>query len=129
MKYIFLFLFLFSILFVTLAFAQDPIPAPADIFTNLGVNVGVVTAIIAFTTIFKSFLSVDSKILKYIAFFPMIIAGIYAFVLGGYTEITQKVTMAFLYAAAAGYIYSLAGNAVKSAVNSLAGKEVFTKVK
>lgn len=127
MKFI-VFLLMLLMLIVIPVVAQT-VEVPQELFANLGVNMTIVAILIAFTSVVKSFLKPESKILKYIAFFPMIVAGLYAFFLGGFADLPQKFIMTFLYAAAAGYIYSLGGNIVKSLVNGIAGKDVFTKVK
>ena len=121
-------MFMLLLLIIVPAVSQT-VEVPEELFANLGVNMTIVAILIAFTSVVKSFLKPESKILKYIAFFPMLVAGLYAFFLGGFADLPQKFVMTFLYAAAAGYLYSLGGNIVKSVINSVVGKSVFTKVK
>jgi len=105
-----LFLFLFAFFgFTVIVIAQTT--DPATIFQDLGVNVAVVGALIAFTQVIKQFLPESIK--SYIALLPMVLSLAYAFVLGGYVGIDQKITMAFLYAAAAGYLFSVSGGIIK----------------
>jgi len=103
-------LLVFMLFVVTISLMAQESGSPESIFTNLGVNMGVVGALIAFTQVVKK--SIPEQVRKYIVFFPMILALLYAFILGGYETIETKVTMSFLYAAAAGYLFSLAGGVI-----------------
>jgi hypothetical protein len=110
--------------------AQTPVPIE-DLFTQLIGVQGMVTIgiIITITSIIKALFKPGATFLKYIVLVPLILAGLYAWFLGGFQEVTLKIEMAFSYAAAAAYLYSLGGNVAKVLTNKITGKQVFTKVK
>jgi hypothetical protein len=110
MKFSKIVLLVFMIVIMAIPLLAQESGTPESIFTNLGVNMAVVGALIAFTQVVKTV--IPESIRKYIVFFPMALALLYAFILGGYETIETKVTMSFLYAAAAGYLFSLAGGVI-----------------
>lgn len=93
----------------TFVFAQGVDPVD---WGSLGVNVGVIGAIIMITQIIKPLFGETLK--KFLVLVPIVFAVGASFILGGAEAFEDKIVNAFYWAAAAGYLFKIGQAGLKT---------------